>query len=266
MKRILLFALVAALSLTFYDCGSSRNLAGLKPEITSVRPRITGIDLSGVNLAFDVDVLNPYPRTIRSPQFRYALDISGQQLAQAAETVAVDLPARDTGTVTLPVRVGYLDLWQMAQNLRGANEVSYTLHGALLLPVAGKNFELPLEKSGSFPVLHLPRVSNIRPRLEGTGVTGRRLAVGADLTNPNVFALGLEKLGYRVRLGDVDLGGLTASTLEKIAAGDSRPVELSGQLTAGNLAQILSGAGLGGIKLEPTGAIDTPYGPVSLSQ
>jgi len=266
-RRWLAGGTIALLLITLGGCGSTRSLLGQlgqKPEITGVHPRITGLDLSGVNLAFELDVANPYSVPIHSPNFKYALDISGSQFAESSETAAVDLPARKTGTVTLPLRVGYADLRKTYNNLKGAKEIPYTLRGALVLPVAGESVELPVKKSGSFPVLHLPHVSGIRPSLSNVGLGGGTLDVKANFTNPNAFALGLQSLGYAVKLGDVELGSVTASTLGSVAAGETREVDLSGNLSAGNLTQVLGGTRLGQIQLEATGTLETPYGKVPL--
>ena len=67
MKRGLVALAAMVLAVLMAGC-ASLDIAG-RPEVRAVRPRITGIDFGGVDLAFDVDVNNPYPMAIRSPGF-----------------------------------------------------------------------------------------------------------------------------------------------------------------------------------------------------
>ena len=91
-----------------------------RPDVRAVRPRITGVDFRAVDLAFDVDVNNPYPVPIKSPEFRYGLDIEGVEFLEATGSSRIDLPALSIGTVTVPVRLPYANLWRTLKNLGGA--------------------------------------------------------------------------------------------------------------------------------------------------
>jgi hypothetical protein len=55
--------------------------------VTAVRPKITGIDMGSVSLAFDVDINNPYLVPLRSSNVRYAFDVEGSQLFESDEPV-----------------------------------------------------------------------------------------------------------------------------------------------------------------------------------
>src|SRR5512139_3347488 len=81
-----------------------------RPEIRSVRPHVSAIDLRGVSLIFDVDVSNPYPIAMRAPKFDYAVDVEGNEFVKSQSPVEVDLPARQGGTLSLPARFEYADL------------------------------------------------------------------------------------------------------------------------------------------------------------
>ncbi|MBE7557623.1 LEA type 2 family protein [bacterium] len=269
MRRCLLLSASWVLVAGVVGCGGTGSFLGsgaVKPEITAIHPRITGIDLGGVNLAFDVDVANPYAVPIRSPRFRYSLDVSGSRFLASEQTVNVDLPKRGTGTVTLPLRMGYGDLWRTYENLKEAREIAYELRGALILPVSRRNVEVPFTRSGNFPVLRLPSFSDIDAKVLELGMGTGQLAVKANLTNPNVFALGLKNLGYAIKIGDIQLSDLSASTLGNVGPGETQALNLNGRLTGGNLARILSGGQIGRLRIEPTGFLETPYGQVPLSR
>jgi LEA14-like dessication related protein len=236
-----------------------------RPEIQAVRPRISGIDFQGVNMAFDVDVRNPYPIPLRTPRFRYGIDVEGSRFFDSEAASGIDLPASGVGTATLPVRMSYADLWRTYGSLAGAPEADYTLRGALLIPVAGQSLELPLSHSGTFPILRPPAFSDVKVQLGDVSLTKAGVSVDAVMKNPNAFALGLEGLGYALKLGDAKLGGLSATTASTLAAGQTGRMTLSGDVSAASaLFNMLMGGGKGGAEIVPSGSIQTPYGTVKL--
>ncbi len=234
---------------------------GEGPEIRAVRPRISGIDFQGLDLAFDVDVNNPYPIPLRTPRFRYGMDIQGSRFFESDAASEIDLPARSVGTVTLPVRVSYTDLLRAYRGLADKAEADYTLRGALILPVLGRSLELPLSHSGKFPIVRPPSFSDIRVQVPNVSLTRAKIGVDAAIGNPNAFSIGIKNLGYVLKLGDVEVGGLTAETANTLEAGQSGRLSLSGQVSA---ASAIFGMIKGGGKptILPSGYIQTPYGPV----
>jgi LEA14-like dessication related protein len=241
--------------------------AGLQPEILGVTPRITGIDLGGVNLAFDMDVRNPYPMPIRAPRFKYNLAVEGMPLASEQVVEGLDLPAGRVGVASLPVRVGYQDLFRVMNNLRNANQAGYELDGAFLLAAAGRDFELPFAHGGTLPILQPPKFSAINFKTPQVTASGARIALDANVMNPNVFAVGFRNLGYSLQIGDIPVGDLVISTLDQLQAGESGQMSFGGQVTTWDAIKgVSSSARLGAVRLLPRGSIDTPYGPVQLHQ
>lgn len=258
-------AVVAAAAFTA-GCASIPALIP-KPEIKAIRPRLAGLDFQGVDLVFDVDVSNPYPAPIASPMFKYALDLGGSRFSAGDSPVMVDLPAKGTGTAALPLRLAYADVWRLSQTLAKAKEIDYTLAGNLLLNAGGKSHELPLSHSGKFPVLRLPSIKIARLRPTDIGLTRATLAVDVDMTNPNAFAMALDRIGYALNLGDVQLGELTAVTKGKIGPDETGRVQLTGEVSAMDaVRQLVGGQGLGMAKVLPTGEFQTPYGPVKFGR
>lgn len=238
-----------------------------RPTVKAVRPRITGLDLDSVALAFDIDIDNPYGVPIKSPRFRYGVDIQGEPFLQEQQATGLDLPAKGVGTVTLPVRLTYASLWSAYRKLEGATEVPYRLHGAVAVSALGTSLELPVSKSGTFPVLKRPEFSNIEVQIGEVSLRGAQVTVDADIRNPNAFALGLEKLGYALKLGEVGVGNLVASTDKSIGAGQSGRVRLTGEVSGTSaLGKLLRGGSLGAPKLSPSGALQTPYGTASIRE
>ena len=238
-----------------------------RPEIRAVRPHVTGIDLQGVSLTFDVDIDNPYPIALRAPRFQYGIDIEEAEFIKSQAPVELDVPAGQVGTATLPARLEYAQLWRTYQSLANANEVKYRLRGTIPVSALGQTHELPLSHSGTLPVFRLPRIDVNKVDFSETTLSKAKATVAATIRNPNAFALGAKGLGYALLLGDTPLGTLSAATLESIPAGGTGELKLSGEITARSaLARILQGGGFSDARVTPTGTIETPYGPVKLER
>jgi LEA14-like dessication related protein len=260
-----LLSIIVLLMVIAFGCATLPGLS--QPEIKAIHPRITGIDFQGVNLDFDVDVNNPYFVPIRTPRFRYGLDVEGSKFFESETTTGIDLPAHGVGTAVLPVRLTYADLLRSYRSLSGAPEADYKLYGALMLSALGQNFELPVSHQGKFPILRPPTFSDIKIKPYDISLAGAKLEIQTRVKNPNAFSVGLNGLGYTLQLGNVRLGGLTATTLNTLQAGEEGRMSLSGELSAANgLFNLLIGGTAGEAKIVPSGFIKTPYGAVNFQQ
>lgn len=259
--RLILFLLPAVL------CGCSYLPSSAKPEVTAVRPRITGIDLRGLNLEFDLDIRNPYPVALKTPRIRYGFAVEGNRFAGDELGAGIELPARQTGTATLPVRISYVDLWNAARSLGDAAEVTYTIDGAFLTSGMGRDWELPFSHTGKMPILKIPTIKVTKFNPPKITLGGAQLGVQADVKNPNVFGIGLDSLGWDLQIGELRLGGLNASTVGSLGAGQTGVLNLVGKISATRaLRQLAGGARLGQISIRPVGVLITPYGKVDLAK
>lgn len=236
-----------------------------KPEVRAVNVQIAGIDFSGLGVMFLVDVDNPYPVALRTPRFRYGIDVAGTEFMRSEALTAIDLPAGGVGTVPLPVRMEYADLWAASTRLKDASEVAYRLHGAIVVSTLDRSWDLPLEHRGTLPILRPPTFSAPRVRIGDVSLNRAQVVLDVDVHNPNVCGLGLTNLGYNLALGGVQVGSLRASTPGELAAKSTGNLSLSGEITAAAaLLQLVRGESLGAASLTCSGSIDTPFGSVPL--
>jgi LEA14-like dessication related protein len=145
MKNVAMAGVLVAALWAASGCASSR------PVLKGVAARVLNVDASGVELAFDVDVENQLPIPLKSTSGRYALDIAEARLLSSDQVPALDLPAGEVGTVTLPARVEYADLIKTAQSMATAKELPYRMQGAFLFPMMGSDYELPFSHEGTIP-------------------------------------------------------------------------------------------------------------------
>jgi LEA14-like dessication related protein len=238
-----------------------------QPEIRDVRASVKDIDLEGITLVFDVDVYNPYALDIHTPEFRYGLDISDKEFIKAEETTEVNLPALDVGTLHMPAHIKYLGLWQAYQELTGEDEVKYRLHGTVLVKTLEQTFELPVSYRGAFPVFRLPSFSMPEVSFSDVSLTGAKAVIQTDISNPNVFEIGLKGLSLDIQIGDVQVGSIRALSLDSLDARASSKLAIVGEVTALNaLTQVLGGKSLGKPTIKCFGTVETPYGVVPLEK
>jgi hypothetical protein len=153
------------------------------------------------------------------------------------------------------------------QGLADATEADYTLRGALILPVLGGSFEVPISHSGTVPILRPPTFSDIDVSLANVSLLKATIRADAAMKNPNAFALGIKNLGYALKLGGVELGGLTATTASTLEAGQTGRLSLSGEVSAASaLISVITGGRISDAKIVPSGSIQTPYGTVPFRQ
>lgn len=266
MARRLAIVAVLGLGILSGGCGLLLEIVG-RPRVTEVRPRIERISLRQVDLAFDVDVKNPYPVALHAPIFRYGLEIEDRDFLRGEKPVYLDLPARGTGTVSLPTTISYGELWRAYRRLRRAKEFSYRLHGVLLVSALGDTLELPVAKAGTVPVMHAPRIRGLEVGYSPVTWAGAQVTLHADLYNPNAFPVGVHRLRYQLALGEVDVGALTATTGGSIGPEQTGALTLTGRISAaGTLARLARGDKPGKPALTLTGNIETPYGAVDLDK
>ena len=267
MKNPLAFALVAAMALSSLPgCAALFDTIG-RPTVEAVRPKIKSIDLRGVTVAFEVDVKNPYYVPLVSPRLQYGIDVEGAEFIAAQESEGLDVPARGAGTLVLPVRLDYANLAKAYQTLSKLNEFTYKLHGALAFSVFGKTARIPLSHEGKAPVVRPPSFSNISVRYSKASWASATVTVEADVSNPNVFAMGINDLGYALKIGEASVSDVKGGTGGNIGPGKSGRVKLVGRISAAAaLLKIAKGAKLGAPNIRPTGSIDTPYGAIKLTK
>lgn len=238
-----------------------------RPTVEAVRPKIKSVDLTGLTLAFEVDVKNPYYVPLVSPKFQYGMDVEGAEFLAAQESEGLDVPARGIGTLVLPVRFDFANMAKTYQTLSKVNEFTYKLHGGLLFSALGKTARIPLSHEGRAPVVRPPTFSNISFRLAKSSLTSVAVTVEADIKNPNVFKLGIDSLGYALKLGGASVADVKGATGGAIEPGKSGRVKLTGQLSGADAIRSLAGgAKLGAPTLQPTGSIHTPYGAIKLAK
>jgi LEA14-like dessication related protein len=235
------------------------------PKVTRVRPRIVSLDFRGVDLAFDVDLRSRSRIGMSADGASYALEIQRREFLTGETHEPFDLPAGATVTTTVPFRITYRELWRTYEELRDLGEASYALRGTLFFSPAGRRIGVPLSRSGTFPILRMPKFSNVRLELPKSPLGRRSLIVRADVFNPNVFEVDIRDFGYTFQLGGAKIARLTVTAAPPIGAGATGRLTLTGRVSPlGITMGLMSLENLKNPRLIPSGDLKTPHGKVKL--
>lgn len=255
--------IIAGLLLSFPLMGC----AEAKPRIESVHPRVTGIDWTGVDVTFEVNVRNPLPMELRAPAGRYAVEVAGAQIASADDVPPMAIPSRDRGIVPLPVRFEYAEVLALLRNAHDADEVPYRLSGAVTLTAAGLSLDLPFSHDGEIPVLKMPAIEILGLKQGSVGFSGVGVTVSAEIENPNAFEISVRDLQFELTIADSRVGSVRVEAPNKLKARSKSNLQLIAEVGGADaIASVVTSPGAAEVRVRLRGEFDTPFGKVALAR
>jgi LEA14-like dessication related protein len=212
MLRILLLITSLAQMLLLAGCATleqvGQALEGQKPTASVQGLRLTGLDMSGVDLTFDVQVDNPNPVGISLAGLDYDLKLLGSSFLQGDQPMGMKLRANGSSQVQVPVRLGFQQLVDSYRQLKGAKQVGYELDLGMgfEVPLLGR-VRVPVSYQGEFPIPEMPAVTLRSLDVEQLTLSGAKLLLQLEVDNPNNFSVLLDRLNYNLKLNGYDVGG-----------------------------------------------------------
>ena len=203
-SAVALLTLFSTLILT--GCAAVQQMAkGYKPDLRLAGTRLQGLSFDGLDLVFDIEVDNPNPLPIRLAGLDYSLKVAGRDFVQGRRDEGLDIAAGAKSTVELPLSLDFGELYGLATGLAGQDSAAYALDAGLAfeVPVLGA-MRLPLQTTGSLPMVKAPRVEVEGLKVKRLKLTGAEVELQLKLNNPNAFGVRFERLDYRLGI-DGDL-------------------------------------------------------------
>jgi LEA14-like dessication related protein len=216
---IIVFILSAAL---LCSCSVLNNLMGevkiRNPEVDFAGAKLTGLSFDAADLLFDLRIRNPNPVGVKMAGFDYDFLINGNSFLKGEQRETLRIQAEGESTVQLPLSLNYEDLYQTFQGLRNQDASTYQIRFGLSfeLPVLGV-VDVPLSKTGEFPMLKLPKVKLAALKLESLTLAGADLLLRVQLDNPNAFSMLLEKLQYQFEVNGRNWVSASAEKTTQVA-------------------------------------------------
>jgi LEA14-like dessication related protein len=110
-------------------------------------------------LLFDIEIDNPYSADLPLANLDYNLSTSNKPFLSGDADLQTTIPKNSRKTVSLPVKINYMDMLKALQNVKPGAEIPYKADIGLSVdtPVTG-SMRLPLKKEGK---LTLPTLSDV---------------------------------------------------------------------------------------------------------
>ncbi|HRO66652.1 MAG TPA: LEA type 2 family protein [Pseudobdellovibrionaceae bacterium] len=140
MGRGLLFAVL----LGFSGCSSLLEKVVEKPKVTLDRVEVADVSFSKAKLMFVVKVENPNGIDLKVDEVNYKIFLEDKAFTSAKTEKAVNVPARGSAEIGIPVPVEYKGLWTNLMKIFDARTVSYRIEGDAKLSL----FTIPFSHAG----------------------------------------------------------------------------------------------------------------------
>lgn len=255
--------LILLISICFFisGCQALQNLSDSirKPSLSIEDMRITDFSFDEVELTYDVKVDNPNPVAVQLMSYDYDLNINENDFLEGSQDKQLRIESSGSSTFQIPVRLNFRELYELFSNLRDRDEADYRLAANLDfdLPVLGTT-TLPLEKSGSLPMIKLPRISVSSLEVDEMNFSQANLTLNLQVDNPNGFGLLLKALSYDLSVnGRSWVDGSRSRELSISEKGSNQlaiPITLNISEIGSSVVQLLSNSS--NIDYQLDGAID----------
>jgi LEA14-like dessication related protein len=251
------------LLLIFQGCSTLEQaeqvMSGAKPTGQVRGVKLSGLDVNGVDLVFDLQVDNPNPVKIALDNLDYDLKLFNQTFLKGKQGMGVRVAANGSSQVKLPVRMQFDQLLKQYGQLGKRNEVPYALDLGLGfdVPLLGR-IRLPVNYAGSLPIPKIPDIKVSRLDVQRLTLQKADLVLELEVANPNQFAVLLERLDYQFKLNGLDVGdGALSQSMKLDQNGKGRirlPLSLDLlKLGRGFYSALIGGSGL---RYELNGSLD----------
>ncbi|MFO7781031.1 MAG: LEA type 2 family protein [Spirochaetia bacterium] len=209
-----------------------------RPTARVVAGEITALSFDRAEITFDVEVANPNPVRVRLAGIDYELFFEESSFLRGATEEELEIAANGTSTVRIPVGVGYAELIESVRSLSDRRETAYRLAAGVSVdvPALGR-VRLPVERSGTIPVVRAPRVRVRELSLESLSLSGADLHLHLGVTNPNAFGLSLQTLDYALRINGELWGSALISEPAELSEGGEREITLPVTLDFGAMGR-----------------------------
>lgn len=241
----------AAVALSLSGCALLQRVAGAgfaEPRLTYQSWSADQLDLEGVTIALQYRLENPNDFGLDLRRLGYKLEVEGRQVAEGSLPAGLQIPARGTTALAIPVRLRWRDVPGFVEIMLTRPEVAYRISGNAGVGSAIGTIDLPFEHQGRVAVPRPPAIG-----IEGVSVKDASLALLAldvklRIENGNAFPLPVGALTYGLRVGEQDLLAGGAHPLAAVPprghAVVSVPVRLSMAGAAQGITELLRGAAL----------------------
>ena len=191
--------LALGMCLLFTGCESLPNIMAPKlPEAKVTDVRITNASFKGVELMFDVDLVNSNPFALNLQGASYGLSIDGNRLFAGSMPEPVQMKPSASTPTTLSLEVPFDQILGLAISFKDQDEFEYLLDGGFDVRIPGLGLvNIPVSYEGVLPILKAPMIRSVSVRQQSLNLAGTKLVLRIEMANPNGFGMDLDRLDYK---------------------------------------------------------------------
>ena len=201
-------------------CSTVRELARTQtPSVAVANARIAGLSFETIDLAVDLKVSNPNPFSIPLAGLDYEVSLAGHSVFTGDRPQSVSVPGQGERIVSLPISLRFEELYAAVAALGGRDEAPYGVACGLTfnVHVLGPT-RVPVNHTGTLPLVRLPKVALRGLRVKSLSVTGAAMDIVLGVDNPNAFDLSMQRIDYDLAIN----GSRWASGRSEQTAGITR--------------------------------------------
>jgi len=241
IRRALILTALCALTLPLTTC---ETLQALLPEpiVTLRSVELVNVTFTGIEILCKVNVENRTALEIPVPDFDWELFINANPFVKGAIESGGSMKSRQTNIVEIPVSLGYVDIFNAFQSLKGGRTADYSiaLGAKLNIPVIGEKI-WNFVHNGILPVLQIPKFSAPSMKIDSIDFSQVQLAFSINVENPNDFEIPSPQLLYDFFINRSEYNsGVTVSSAP-LAAAAVTPVVIALTLRYTDLFRAVSG-------------------------
>ncbi len=168
-----------------------------KPLVNIKSADLTALSFEAATMQFNLEINNPNSFGVKLAGFDYQLDINQHAFLNGDQPDKIEIGARSTSPLSVPVTLNYVHLYNAVKGLLENKKADYKIDFGFKfdLPVLGST-RIPVTHSGSVPLPKIPEFSVSSLKVKKLGLTGADLELVLKIENPNIFGFDLNDLDY----------------------------------------------------------------------
>jgi LEA14-like dessication related protein len=189
---------VLFVTLLFTGCSTIEGVLNLtRPNASIERVELSGLSFDRVDLVFYVEVHNPNSIGLKLAGLEYNLAMEKNSVVRGNVEKGIELPARGSSLLEVPVSVGYSNIFNTVQSAREKDNLDYQIDLGLSFTVPGySSLKVPLTYAGTIPVPKLPSLSMASLQVRNISLTRIDVELRLEVNNPNSFKIDMNKFNY----------------------------------------------------------------------
>jgi LEA14-like dessication related protein len=269
-RRTGVITLCGFLLLLLPSCESARKMleGSDKPTARVKSARVEDLRLDGIDLAFDVEVKNPYDVAIPLLGVDFALASGGKPFLKGSLDESGTIAAKGARVLPVGAAVAFADLLNLLSDVKPGAVLPYTLDLGVSVdaPVVGR-LRLPVTQKGKLPVPTLPDIEVKGIELDKVSPGEVTAVLRLKIDNLNAFPLDLVELGSSFSLGGTPVADARSRKAVRFEGGKKGGLEIPisfSPLRAGMAVLGLLSGSEANYGLEGTLSTKTPFGALSM--